>query len=105
PFDRTRPSDSDLTWLTNLVDVYEVDLGGSGVTGSCLADVPAASLFVLQLWGSQVTDTSLATVERFTKLRFLSLADTSVSDKGLAHLASLNNLELLDLGGTRISGA
>ena len=55
--------------------------------------------------GSDPTNEDLAAVERFSKLRQLSLTDRKkISDEGLQHVAGMHNLEVLALQGTSVKG-
>lgn len=55
-------------------------------------------------WGSDVAG-ALAHVGSFPELRELDLHDTQVTDADLVYLASLTNLETLNLSGTKVTGA
>lgn len=60
----------------------------------------------LDLFDSPVADRDLAyLVQGLNKLRFLSLADTRVTDDGLAHVARLTDLRELHLDNTAITDA
>jgi CheY-like chemotaxis protein len=60
----------------------------------------------LDLFDSPVTDRDLASlVQGLGTLRFLSLANTEVTDEGLAHVAQLTDLEELHLDHTAVSDA
>ena len=59
----------------------------------------------VDLGGTSVTDAKLAHINRFTKLRSLSLICTKVGDAGLEHVKGLAGLRRLDLGGTNITDA
>ena len=39
----------------------------------------------------------------FTRLEGLILRDTAITDKGLRHLSELKKLQLLDVGGTKVT--
>ena len=60
----------------------------------------------LDLFDSPVTDRELASlVEGLGTLRFLSLADTRVTDAGMPHVAHLTDLEELHLDNTAVTDA
>ena len=62
------------------------------------------NLRVLNLRGTDVTDTSLEYVARLDQPASLDISFTQITDVGLEHLASLSQLEELNLGGMKISG-
>jgi YHS domain-containing protein/mono/diheme cytochrome c family protein len=63
------------------------------------------ALVWLNLSGTTVGDSGMATVARFGQLRRLNLSRTGVNDAGLAALAGLDQLTTLNLYGTRVSDA
>jgi len=62
-------------------------------------------LSFLDLSNTQVTDAGLAHLKGLTNLSFLSLSNTQVTDAGLAHLKGLTNLSFLSLERTRVTDA
>lgn len=64
-----------------------------------------ASLEILNLDKTGVTDKQLAYVKGLTGLRELSLEENPITDDGLPHLAGLKKLEVLSLVKTKITGA
>ena len=62
-------------------------------------------LVALDLSRSAVSDTALARLASFPKLRHLKLANTAVGDAGMEHLAPLAELEVLNLFGSRVGDA
>jgi hypothetical protein len=76
---------------------------GNPVDGSCLAalaDLPEVS--VLNTQRSRIGDADLQTLRAGTSLTHLRLIDAPITGPGLRHLQPLENLELLDLSGTRV---
>ena len=65
----------------------------------------AASVVMLDLQQTQVTDAGLVALAPFTKLRKLQLQNTALSDAGLEDLGKLASLEILNLYGTGVSDA
>ena len=59
----------------------------------------------LSLADTRVTDEGLAYVAQLTDLRELHLDNTAITDAGLRHITSLRELRILDLKGTRITDA
>ena len=68
-----------------------------------LSSIPAASIRSLNLADSQISDTGLADLRRLTRLESLDLSGTSVTDSGLASLAAFSELAQLNLADTSIS--
>lgn len=62
-------------------------------------------LVALDLLASDVTDDDLQPLMQCERLRILNLSETSVGDPGIAHLASLSNLEELWLRDTEVTDA
>ena len=101
-------------WTRNLLgddvfgDVSEVWLGNGIVDDDRLKNIDPRSLRVahtLELARSPITDRGLAHIAALDQLRRLSLAATRITDNGLQHLRGMRNLEVLDLDGTTISDA
>jgi mono/diheme cytochrome c family protein len=65
----------------------------------------APQVLWLNLAGTKVTDSGLATIARLPNLTRLHLQRTDVSDAGLEHLARLAHLEYLNLYGTKVTDA
>lgn len=74
-------SDDGLTYLSQLRGLTELDLTDH----------------------TQITDRGVQHVSQLTRLRVLSLCNTSVSDAGLIHLRGLNLLEELSLDRTKVT--
>lgn len=62
-----------------------------------------SKLWYLSLDDSRITNAGLAYVGKLTTLRELSLNGTGITDAGLIHLSGLTNLEQLHTDGTRIT--
>jgi len=62
-------------------------------------------LRMLFLANTEITDTGLAHLRGLTDLRELRLQNTAIGDAGLAHLSGLTKLEWLELTGTQVSDA
>jgi mono/diheme cytochrome c family protein len=65
----------------------------------------AQQVYSLNLANSKVTDAGLAQLGGLTNLRKLHLEKTGITDAGLAHLKGLANLEYLNLYGTQVTDA
>ncbi len=85
----------------------KLDLYDAPVTDTTLAglagDLPG--LRFLSLADTAVTDAGLAHVARLTRLEELHLDNCPVTDAGVAQLAPLARLRILDLKGTRVTDA
>jgi hypothetical protein len=57
----------------------------------------------VSLSGSQVSDSRLAYLEPFDKLKRLNLDDTRITDKGLEHIKKLKKLQRISVVGTRVT--
>lgn len=109
----TQGAESVLTLLENLLEWPRVgrgqklDLYDSPVTDATLASLADGlpELRFLSLADTQVTDAGLAQVARLTHLQELHLDNTPVTDTGVAQLAPLTELRILDFKGTRVTDA
>ncbi|NCO56879.1 MAG: hypothetical protein COW73_05250 [Nitrospirae bacterium CG18_big_fil_WC_8_21_14_2_50_70_55] len=107
----TTGAESVLTLVENLLEWPRVgrgqklDLYASPVTDATLASFAAGlpELRFLSLADTRVTDAGLAHVARLTGLHELHLDNTPISDAGVAQLAPLTDLRILDLKGTRVT--
>lgn len=57
----------------------------------------------LRLEGDQFTDDDLAYVAQCSRLKYLYIAKTPITDAGMLHLRRLRELEYVDLSGTKIT--
>ncbi len=91
---------------TNLLDV-EFQLNGPNITDAQVAMLSplAPQIIWLNLANTKVTDSGLAPLEQLKMIRRLHLEKTQVSDVGLTHLKGLTNLEYLNLYGTNVTDA
>ena len=65
----------------------------------------AQQVYSLNLANTKVTDGGLAPLAGLTNLRRLHLEKTGIGDAGLAHVKGLTNLEYLNLYGTKVTDA
>ena len=91
---------------TNLLDV-EFQLAGPTITDAQVAMLVPLGEHVmwLNLANTKVTDSGLASLEPLKNLQRLHLEKTQVTDAGLAHLKGLANLQYLNLYGTAVTDA
>jgi len=109
----TTGAESVLTLLENLLEWPRVgrgqklDLYDSPVTDATLESLAEGlpELRFLSLADTRVTDAGLAHVAQLTGLHELHLDNTPVTDAGVAQLAPLTDLRILDLKGTRVTDA
>lgn len=82
------------------------NLSGTSLTDSGLAQLGSFNrLRRLNLSGTAITDAGLRHLAGLGELRSLNLYNTAVTDAGLVHLRGLANLERLYLWGTEVSEA
>jgi len=95
-----------LDMRTPLVRV-DYHLIGDKITDAELATLPplAAQLTWLNLANTKITDGGLAQLAGLGKLTRLHLERTAITDAGLAHLQGLQHLEYLNLYGTQVTDA
>lgn len=100
-------ADGDLALLEALPDLIEVDLTGSRLVGDKgIAVLPKLTkLQSLGLADTQVTDAGLATLKDAISLESLDLTRTRVGDKGLRALVGGPKLKSLGLHGTAVTDA
>lgn len=86
---------------------YAPGINSAAVTDAQLqALAPVASSVVsLELQQTKVTDTGLALLAPFVKLRNLQLQNTGLTDAGMPHLGQLPALEVVNLYGTGVTDA
>ncbi len=122
----TKITDAGLAHLQGLVGLQTLRLDGNAITGAglvhfrgmtnlnmlslCLTQVadlkPLVGLTKLQflyLLKTPITDSGLAPVAKSVNLRNLILQDTAITDAGLSPLRKLSKLDVLDLTQTRIT--
>ena len=90
----------------NLLDVSFL-AGADKVTDAQLADLAptAQQVYALNLANTKITDAGLAAIASLPNLRVLHLEKTPVGDAGLVHLKGLAGLEYLNLYGTQVTDA
>ena len=102
---RTRITDEQLTWLGALVDLEELDLSNTRITGSSLGatarpETPRASF---SLDSTQISDAALQELAKLPNLEAVSLANDKITDPGLKQFQSFPALRFLNLNHTRIT--
>jgi hypothetical protein len=99
-------------WLRTLLGehffahVISVDLFGSELMDSTLEPLDAMDrLQELKLWAPNVSDAGLEHLQRLHEIKYLRLHDTAVTDVGLEKIAGLRELETLELCNTQVTDA
>ncbi len=85
--------------------LLDVKFTGDAFTTEQLKSLEAAAEHItwLSLAQSNITDEGLATIAKFKNLTRLQLEKTNISDIGIANLSSLKHLEALNLYGTKVT--
>lgn len=130
-FSQKKPSNDDLALLSMLPQLKKLSLLECNITDDGMKRLsPLVNLEELDLEGNVLSDKGLEAIEKLTKLRRLTLSVTDITDAGLnhlkemkslrilrirtskkitdrvmAHLSALENLEELDLSGDSIAGS
>jgi hypothetical protein len=99
-------SDEALLLLEDAASLRRLDAGDSQVTN---AGMKALESFPRLEWldlrdAAQVGDDGLKHIQGLSRLRSLQLRRTAVTDAGMIYLKDLRELEVLDLGMTRVTG-
>jgi WD40 repeat protein/serine/threonine protein kinase/Leucine-rich repeat (LRR) protein len=98
-------SDEGLRQLRGIPNLKELILESPQVTEAGLAhlkDLPLTKLIVARM---QVTDAGVEHVASLKQLQSLDLTDNKITDTGLEHLESLENLQELYINGTKVTAA
>jgi len=81
-----------------------LSLNGKQFTGECFSAWRPSLLISLDLSNSSVTDQTLANVVSLPALAFLNLANTGITDAGLAMITK-TQIYAIDLRGTKVTAA
>lgn len=99
--------DSQLARLTKLPALQELNLGscpiGDWALGHLADNGVTPNLTALDLADTDLTDIGMAHIAKFTKLKHLSLFYCNISNSGLRHISKLEHLETLNLDSRDIS--
>ena len=99
----TAVTDRGVAFLGEMSQLEDLDLADSKVTGVGIR-WPVA-LTTVRLSRSSLTDAGLESLCRCRAISGLQLGQTQISDSGTRHLASLENLQWLELDWTKITDA
>lgn len=86
-----------LAWLSGLPNLEALALQRTGTDGAALRHLAAKSLTVLNLSGNPVGDAAMEAVARIQQLEVLALADTKVTGAGIVHLEGMPRLNELNI--------
>ncbi len=94
----TKVADSDLSHLTEMTEIKELNLSMTSITDDGLSNLESlAELKELYLFGTGTTDDGLKHLSGLTQLEVLCLDDTRITDAGLAHLKNMTELKKLHI--------
>ena len=104
---KTRVSDSALRQLGKLPKLIRLELSSSRVSDGGLREIleSAPLLQYVDLFGTSITDSSLALLKNKPGLVNLFIGGTQTTDAGISNLQNLPTLQHLDLEGTQITDA
>ena len=87
-------SDNDMKLMSKLsVQLVWLKLSNTKITDAGVSEMAGCqNLVKLYLDGTKITNSSIATIKKFTQLEYLNIGGTSLDDKGLLELASMKNL-------------
>ncbi|MFB0555171.1 MAG: hypothetical protein ACETWQ_17825 [Phycisphaerae bacterium] len=96
----------DMTWLKEL-ELYDTEIGDDGL--AYLKGLTSLEKLILgnidrDSGISPITDAGLVHLSTLNELKQLGLYRTCITDDGLKHLSGLTNIEALNLNGTKITG-
>jgi hypothetical protein len=98
-------TDDGIESLEGKSNVRWLDLGRTRITDAGIKHLRGMNLESLDLSGTHITDTALATLGEFDmpRLKELIIAGTGVTDAGLSHLAHFKTLEFVVLSQTKVT--
>ena len=89
-------SDADLEWLNNAPKLELLSLAGNPeCTGKVISQVAGSPIGSLYLSGTDIQDFDIPAILSFSKLVFLSMSDTKVTDEALPQLAVNRSLTII----------
>lgn len=100
--DKTRITDSGVRKLVALRWMQGLNLNGTQITGATFSHLPP-SLRTVWIANTTVNDESLKHLAKLVALNWLDLANTNIGDTGVANLAGVRALARLELSGTQVS--
>lgn len=101
----TNVTDGDLVHLSSLPALEQLGLKATKITDAALTHLGKLRLTGLNLAETGVTDAGLAQISQLTRLETINLSGLPITDAGLAHLARLSGITGLNLASTKITDA
>lgn len=78
-------------------------LKNTGITDNTLSCLSHKHVIVLDLYGSNITDSAVDSINSMADLETLNLGETAVTDEGMSQLTVLGQLKSLSIAGNRIT--
>jgi serine/threonine protein kinase len=100
-------TDESLAKLAGLTSVRSLDLAGTSISGTGLAQLASAAdmLQILNLDSAPITDDGAANLARFYNLQSLQCNKAKLTDRGLAAIGRLTNLHSLGISSNELTDA
>lgn len=99
----TNITDAGMAYLQNLNSLEKIGLHGTKITGEGLKYLQGKNLSILGLNQTNIGDADMDLIRTFTNLKSLYLVGTRITDASIPHLKELQNLQRIDIVGTKIS--
>lgn len=97
-------TDGVMSYFARVKNLEWLDLTGTEITGSRLADLTSLRrLRLLDLQNTSIKEEYLGSLDELQSLEWLSLRGTQVSDNGVAYLVTMKSLRYLDVGETSVT--
>ena len=100
---RATMTDDGLANLSGITGLRSLTLDGMPITDAGLMHLRLSRLRWLKLGDTQITDASLRRLEGLTELEYLDVKGTKVTDAGLRHLRGLTGLTGMSLENTGVT--
>jgi Leucine-rich repeat (LRR) protein len=95
--------DSGLLALGSLERLWYLEIRRCGIDGDQIPFEKIQGLGIADFCGTSFSDSVTSRLHKLHRLKYLSLHESSITDKSIENLASVQNLEMLDLSGTKIT--
>ncbi len=101
--DGPRVTDGDLLLLTNSEHITSILIDSSGITEKGLKPLTSMENLIQLRIRTRLTDAAIPFIIKMTRLQFLNLPQADFTDDGIETLSSHLNIQLLRIGGKRLS--